>query len=304
MTIPTPHLHAARAAVRMLAASLALAALPAAAQPGSALIDLINAYRAAPRSCQGGTMGPVAPLVAHPALSTVQVASGTLLDRALARAGYPVAQADAMYVAGVSDPLRVMASLERSYCKTLLNAQFSEVGARRSGTSWLIVLAQPLPPSAASRLPAPRETGLRILEAVNRVRASARNCGAQPFEAAPPLAWNEQLAGAAQGHSDDMAARRYFSHTGKDGRMVGERAQAAGYQWRRVGENIAVGQEAPDDVVAGWLGSAGHCANLMDPHMSEMGAGYAVNHAGERARVYWTQVLADRAALLEPARQE
>ncbi|NHZ90926.1 CAP domain-containing protein [Massilia sp. CCM 8733] len=298
MTFFTPH----TATLRWLLASLALATAPAAAQQRNTLIELINAYRAAPHPCQGGTLGPVAPLLAHPALSKVQVGSGTLLAPAIERAGYPVAQADAIHVAGVSDPVRVMASIERSYCKTLLSARFAHVGARRSGDSWLIVLAQPAPPSAASRLPPSREAGLRILEAANRARASARNCGAQAFEAAPPLVWNEELAAAAQGHSADMAGKRYFSHAGKDGRMVDERALAAGYNWRRVGENIAVGQESPDEVVAGWLDSPGHCANLMDAQLSDMGAGYAIHHAGERARVYWTQVLADPVAPLDPAR--
>ncbi|NHZ81590.1 CAP domain-containing protein [Massilia sp. CCM 8695] len=296
MTILVPHTvppHGAiRSRLRWLAASLLLAALPASAQPRTVLIGLINAYRAAPHACQGRSMGPVAPLAPHPALSNVQIGTGTLLAPALARAGYPVAQADAIFVAGVSDPVRVMASIERSYCKTLLSTQFSEIGARRTGDSWLIVLAQPAPPSAASRLPPPREAGQRILDAVNQARASARNCGAQPFEAAPPLAWNEELASAALGHSGNMARQRYLSHAGKDGRMVGERALEAGYRWRRIGENIAVGQESAADAVAGWLTSPGHCANLMDAQFTDMGAGYAVNHAGDSPRVYWTQVLA------------
>ncbi|HEX8611763.1 MAG TPA: CAP domain-containing protein [Telluria sp.] len=302
MTIFAQHCRSNRKPLRWLLASLALAALPAGAQQGTALVELINAYRAAAHTCQGSTMGPVAPLAAHPALANVQVTSGTLLDRAIVRAGYPVGQADAIYVAGVSNPARVMASIERSYCKTLLNPQFSDAGARRTGDSWLIVLAQPAPPSAASRLPPSREAGLRIMEAANRARASARNCGAQAFEAAPPLVWNDALASAALAHSSDMAGKRYFSHTGKDGRMVDERALAAGYRWRRVGENIAVGQDSPDEVVAGWLGSPGHCANVMDAQLSQMGAAYAINHAGESARVYWTQVLADPAAPDDPPR--
>ncbi|CUI07151.1 CAP domain-containing protein [Massilia antarctica] len=281
-----------RTRLRWLAASLLLAALPASAQQGTTLIELINAYRAAPHTCQGRAMGPVARLAPHPALSRVQLPPGVLLDKAIGRAGYPVAQADAMFVAGVSDPARVLASLERSYCKTLLSTQFSEIGARRTGDSWMIVFAQPAPPSAASRLPPPREAGQRILEAVNRARASARNCGTQAFEAAPPLAWNEELASTALGHSGDMARQHYFSHTGKDGRMVDQRALEAGYRWRRIGENIAVGQDSADDVVAGWLGSPGHCANVMDAQYTDMGAGYAINHAGESPRIYWTQVLA------------
>ncbi|MDQ1832705.1 CAP domain-containing protein [Massilia scottii] len=296
MTTLAPHIApphgSTRSRLRWLAASLLLAALPAGAQQRTTLIELINAYRAAPHTCQGRSIGPVAPLAPHAALSRVQVGSGTLLAPAIERAGYAVAQADAIFVEGVSDPVRVMASLERSYCKTLLSTQFSDVGARRTGGSWMIVFAQPAPPSAASRLPPPREAGQRILEAVNRARASARDCGAQAFDAAPPLAWNEELASTALGHSSDMAKQRYFSHAGKDGRMVGERALETGYRWRRIGENIAVGQDSADEVVAGWLDSPGHCANVMDGQFTDMGAGYAINQAGQSARVYWTQVLA------------
>jgi len=40
-------------------------------------------------------------------------------------------------------------------------------------------------------------------------------------------------------------------------------------------------------VVAGWLASPGHCANLMNPAFSELGAGYAVDPKSD-AGIYWT----------------
>jgi uncharacterized protein YkwD len=89
-----------------------------------------------------------------------------------------------------------------------------------------------------------------------------------------------------------MAGQRYFSHQGKAGRVVADRALQAGYRWRRIGENIASGQESPEEVVAGWLSSPGHCANVMDGRFTEMGAAYAINSARETLRVYWTQVFA------------
>jgi uncharacterized protein YkwD len=36
------------------------------------------------------------------------------------------------------------------------------------------------------------------------------------------------------------------------------------------GENIAAGQMTPEEAVAGWLRSPGHCANLMNGGYSEM----------------------------------
>jgi uncharacterized protein YkwD len=267
-----------------------LAAVPAHAQKRGALVDLINAYRAVPANCQGEPATPLAPLVQHPALASVHIAPGHFLDEALKRSGYPVLYAEAIYVSGAPDARAVMTAIEDRYCRTLLNPAFSAVGTQRTGDDWQIVLARPTPPPRALRLPTSSQAGKSILNAVNAARASGRNCGGQYYRPAPALAWNGALGNAALAHSLDMAKQRYFSHQGKDGRAVGDRAQHAGYRWRRVGENIATGQETPAAVVSGWLDSPGHCANLMHPDFTQMGAGYAIDHARDPPRAYWTQV--------------
>jgi uncharacterized protein YkwD len=48
------------------------------------------------------------------------------------------------------------------------------------------------------------------------------------------------------------------------------------------------------EVVAGWIDSPGHCANLMNPAFTEMGAGYEINRARLPGFVYWTQVFGAR----------
>lgn len=264
--------------------------VPAHAQHRDPLADLINAYRAAPGSCEGRQAHPVAALAPHPALASVQVTTGAFLDQTLERNGYPVAHAEAIYISGPPDARSVMAAIERKYCKTLLSTQFSAVGAGRTGDSWLIVFAQPARPPAVTQLPGLREAGNVILEAVNRARATGRTCGDRTFPAAPSLSWNRALGDAALAHSLDMARQRYFNHQGKDGRAVADRALQAGYRWRRVGENIAAGQDSAEEAVAGWLSSPGHCANIMDSRFTEMGAAYGLNRARETVRVYWTQV--------------
>jgi uncharacterized protein YkwD len=274
--------------VAMLAA--AWVPLSAHAQPRDKLAALINAYRAAPGSCEGRRARPVAPLAPHRALAGVRVATGAFLDQVLEHAGYPVAQAEAISISGAADERAAMAVIEQKYCRTLLSTDFSAVGAGRTGDSWLIVLARPAAPSPIPLLGDTREVGKSILQAVNAARAAGQTCGDTPFAAAPPLAWNSALGDAALSHSLDMASHRFFNHQGKDGRLVGDRATQAGYRWRRVGENIAAGQESSEDAVAGWLSSPGHCANIMNPGFAEMGAAYAVNSARETARVYWTQV--------------
>jgi uncharacterized protein YkwD len=81
-----------------------------------------------------------------------------------------------------------------------------------------------------------------------------------------------------------------MAHTGTDGSEAGTRAARAGYSWRLIGENIAAGQNSAQEAVAGWLESPGHCANLMNPSFTEMGAGYDISRARMPGFAYWTQV--------------
>ena len=250
------------------------------------MTELINAYRARAQWCAPRA----APLASHRSLVTLQVRPGHLLDQALARAGFAVAHAEVIYLSGELDAHSAMATLDRSYCKSLMQRRFSHMGVSRNADTWQIVLAQPAPPSKVLDLRGPQDAGMTILAAVNVARTQARTCGEQALGPAPALVWNARLADAAQEHSGAMATLRYFNHRGKDGLEVADRVSQAGYRYRLVGENIAVGQESPEEVVAGWLESPGHCANIMRPAFTEMGAGYAINNTGEAPRVYWTQV--------------
>ena len=259
-------------------------------QDAQQLVALINAWRAAPGACGGVRAAPQAPLAFNATLARVQVGTGVFLEYALERIGYPVAQAEAVYITGPREARAVMDVLARGYCKTMLSSQFSALGAARSGDSWQIVFARPAPPPLAERLPDQGGAGQVMLRLVNTARASGRSCGAQFFPAAPSVSWSSALAGAALAHSADMARQRYFSHIGKDGRQVGERALQAGFRWRRIGENIAAGQESPEEAVAGWLTSPGHCANLMNAGFTDMGAAFALSTLRESPRAYWTQV--------------
>lgn len=129
-----------------------------------------------------------------------------------------------------------------------------------------------------------------MLAAVNAHRLAGASCGARgSFPATTALSWNANLAQAAAGHSDDMVARNFFSHTGSNGSSVGDRATAAGYTWRTVGENIAAGQAGVAEVVQGWMNSDGHCANLMNPAYRDIGAVCIAGNANTTYRTYWTQ---------------
>ncbi len=94
-----------------------------------------------------------------------------------------------------------------------------------------------------------------------------------------------KLHAAALGHSRDMAAKNYFSHTSQDGRSFSDRITAAGFKWHAVAENIALGQRTPAEVVKSWLNSPGHRANIMNCTYTRIGVGVAEGAKG----LYWTQ---------------
>ncbi len=131
----------------------------------------------------------------------------------------------------------------------------------------------------------------RFLSLVNDARAQGRQCGAGFYAAVPPVSWNSSLENAAQRHSNDMAIRDFFSHTGSDGSTPADRVSNAGYRWRAVAENIAAGYTTPDSAVQTWLNSPGHCANIMGPDYRHLGVAKALNLSG-RYRIYWTQLFA------------
>jgi uncharacterized protein YkwD len=127
----------------------------------------------------------------------------------------------------------------------------------------------------------------RVVELVNAARSKGRKCGSVRLAAAPALSVSRKLNEAAADHARDMARRRFFDHRGADGSQPKDRVIRAGYQPRLTGENIAFGPESAEEVVAGWLASPGHCANIMDARFKHIGIGLATGRG--RGRIYWVQ---------------
>jgi|GEM_PF-532823 len=132
-----------------------------------------------------------------------------------------------------------------------------------------------------------------MLAAVNTARSTARSCGGQQMPAVVPVKFQCQLKDAAQDHTEDMATNGVLSHTGSDGTNLSTRVNETGYSWASVSENIAYGQASVDEVMTGWLASAGHCRNIMNADSTQMGAGFAISPGSNNNGVnYWTQVFA------------
>ena len=120
----------------------------------------------------------------------------------------------------------------------------------------------------------------KLLELVNEARKKGCNCGDTYYGPAPALPWDELLEKAAFDHSADMASKNYFSHDSPSGTTPDQRIKSAGYKWLAYGENIGLGYVDEKAVVKAWLGSTGHCRNIMNKNYKEVGVA--------KVKGYWT----------------
>ena len=86
-----------------------------------------------------------------------------------------------------------------------------------------------------------------------------------------PLTNNTKLTNAAVAHSRDMAQRNYDTHNTPEGGTPDQRLTQAGYVFSWWGENIANGYKTPRQVMAAWMASPGHRANILNPHFHRIG---------------------------------
>jgi uncharacterized protein YkwD len=149
------------------------------------------------------------------------------------------------------------------------------------------VAEAPPPPPAAAPKPAPPVRSLAtIVDTVflltnrERVRASLT-----------PLRRNTDLARIAQLQAEQMAAAGKLAHEVPGSRYptLASRMKLIGYQYRSVGENVAEGYTSGAALMAGWMTSAPHRANLLSVRYTETGVGMARARSG---RTYTAQVFA------------
>ncbi|MEU4999899.1 CAP domain-containing protein [Streptomyces sp. NPDC021622] len=218
-------------------------------------------------------------MAARSALSSENADGSSLYQRVVA-GGYAYLTIGEHLVSGPRTPAEFV-----EYClsgeqsrRTVLDRAYAQVGVAqcvdgRSGdVFWTALWATPLTPRGLA------DWASAVLRLTNAERTAAGLRALSP----DPL-----LTVAAQGHSTDMVARAFYSHTSPDGGEPWHRASAAGSAHRAIGENIACGQRSPAEVVDGWMNSPGHRANILKPSFTHLGVGFA---GGGSAGTYWTQL--------------
>lgn len=139
----------------------------------------------------------------------------------------------------------------------------------------------PVPPSPIPTPPTPNPSPIpdsvvmQLLQAHNQARQQNN---------LPPLALNADLQAAAQNHASYMAKVDKLAHS-----LIGDgtpwsRIEAAGYSYQVAGENIAWNQADVPTVMASWMNSPGHRANILGSAYQDVGLAVAYDAKGEP---YW-----------------
>jgi uncharacterized protein YkwD len=139
-------------------------------------------------------------------------------------------------------------------------------------TGEVVAQTSPAPPDRAGAV-------ARVLTLTNTERDKA---------GLAPLALSDQLQTAAQAYTVVLASSDCFAHTCGPMPNFADRDAAAGYEgWWSIGENLAGGYPTPEEVVAGWMASPGHRANILSVTFTEIGIG--VTRGGGRFGTYWAE---------------
>jgi uncharacterized protein YkwD len=158
-----------------------------------------------------------------------------------------------------------------------MNRSIGRLALLAATTATLVVTAAP-PAAATVAEPSPEQQLMSLLVAETNQQRYAAGCA--------PLAVDPLLVVASLRQSGYMAATGTFGHLGGNRSTFLTRARAAGYAYP-AGENIAWGFTSPADVVAAWMASPAHRANILNCEARSFGAGVRF---GADGTPYWTQV--------------
>ncbi|KAB8139456.1 hypothetical protein F9U64_00020 [Gracilibacillus oryzae] len=102
-----------------------------------------------------------------------------------------------------------------------------------------------------------------------------------------PLEIDAELAEVAELKSADMRDNNYFAHTSPTYGSPFQMMSEFDIDYSTAAENIASGQQTPEQVVNAWMNSDGHRANILREGITHIGVGYV---EGGSYNTYWTQM--------------
>ena len=139
--------------------------------------------------------------------------------------------------------------------------------------------AQPAEQAQSNKEETKQDSGLsefeqQVVNLTNEERAKA---------GLPALEVDTELSKVAQAKSEDMRDNNYFAHNSPTYGSPFDMMNQFGVDYQSAGENIAKGQQTPEEVVNAWMNSEGHRKNIMNGSFTHIGVGYV-----EEGNI-WTQ---------------
>lgn len=89
-----------------------------------------------------------------------------------------------------------------------------------------------------------------------------------------PLAMDNALSAMALEKAKDMHHNRYFSHQSPTYGSPFDMMRSYGIKFTYAGENIAMGQRSPQEVMNAWMNSPGHRQNILSPNFTKIGVAH------------------------------
>lgn len=89
-----------------------------------------------------------------------------------------------------------------------------------------------------------------------------------------PILFNKKLSSIAMIKAKDLKVNKYFSHTSPKLGTPFQLLKSKGVKYRYAGENIAMGQRTPSQVMKDWMNSKGHKANILNKNYKYIGIAY------------------------------
>jgi uncharacterized YkwD family protein len=89
-----------------------------------------------------------------------------------------------------------------------------------------------------------------------------------------PLTSDSSLSAMAMDKAKDMYNNHYFDHTSPTYGSPFDMMKSHGIRFTYAGENIAMGQRTPQEVMSAWMNSTGHRENILSPNYTKIGVSY------------------------------
>lgn len=183
------------------------------------------------------------------------------------------AKASVMYMVG--HKIILGSKVENGYVFNPKDAASREHAAAFISRMLVAAKEQGIIPPAKPETPSISAYEQRVIELTNVER---KKYGLQP------LSLDKELSKVARLKSQDMKNNNYFDHNSPTYGSPFDMMKKFGISYKTAGENIAKGQQSPEEVVKAWMESKGHRENILKSSYTHIGIGYVSDGK------YWTQM--------------